>query len=365
MDRSAWMAWLQKLSPFEAELQRFSRRQGHLPDEAQMFHLLLEDKGIERDLHEEYLRDFADVPEEQYGSRKYSHNLQEENWFSPDNGIVLSRHGRYMPAFRHQHRFIEAVYILSGSAEQTIYIENDREDHFCMKEGDFCIVPPRMEHAIVADDENSIVINIMIRMAVMKDQLSVMMDENRTLFRFFLYTLYENQSPNYILMHAQDDEQIRGLVLDMAAEYAGSRPSSQKVLLLELGILFTLLERDHGEHISFSEQISSGIAYIPQVLQYIERNYRSTDVSDIAEHFSFSRSYLARIFREYTHETVGDTIRHIRTDRAAQALKNTDLSVREIAENVGYDDPTCFIRAFRRVKGKTPLQYRKEYQKGQ
>ena len=48
-------------------------------------------------------------------------------------------------------------------------------------------------------------------------------------------------------------------------------------------------------------------------------------------------------------------------EKAREYLKDTDLSVIEIAENVGYEDSQYFFRVFKKTTGVTPLQYRQQY----
>jgi len=59
--------------------------------------------------------------------------------------------------------------------------------------------------------------------------------------------------------------------------------------------------------------------------------------------------------------TISGLIAELRRDSAAQKLTTTDLSIREIAECVGYPDPTVFSRAFKRWAGLSPQQYRNKH----
>ena len=54
-------------------------------------------------------------------------------------------------------------------------------------------------------------------------------------------------------------------------------------------------------------------------------------------------------------------ITEVRMEKAREHLKDTDLSVIEIAENVGYEDSQYFFRVFKKTTGVTPLQYRQQY----
>ena len=72
-----------------------------------------------------------------------------------------------------------------------------------------------------------------------------------------------------------------------------------------------------------------------------------------------STSWLSRIFHINAKMTLIDTIQQIRIQKASELLCSTKISVQEIAELVGYQDVTHFIRMFKKHTQMTPLQYRK------
>ena len=53
-----------------------------------------------------------------------------------------------------------------------------------------------------------------------------------------------------------------------------------------------------------------------------------------------------------------EVLTKIRMDRAKDLLKNTDLSMKEVAFASGYGDPLYFSRLFRRVNGIPPTRFR-------
>lgn len=68
------------------------------------------------------------------------------------------------------------------------------------------------------------------------------------------------------------------------------------------------------------------------------------------------------VFRARVRERLGrgprEHIEHLRLERAAYALRNTDLPISDIAAAAGYGDPFHFARAFRRVHGTNPSGFR-------
>jgi AraC family transcriptional regulator, regulatory protein of adaptative response / methylphosphotriester-DNA alkyltransferase methyltransferase len=82
------------------------------------------------------------------------------------------------------------------------------------------------------------------------------------------------------------------------------------------------------------------------------------DVEDVARRIATSRRQLQRCFRELGDTTFRDYVATARMRRAAELLHQTPMTVREIASAVGYRQPAQFAKAFRRVHGIAPNEFR-------
>ena len=78
----------------------------------------------------------------------------------------------------------------------------------------------------------------------------------------------------------------------------------------------------------------------------------------LAHRHHFSESHMCRIFKNAVGVTVTEYINGYRTDKAAMLLKNTDESVSNISESVGFDNLNYFDRVFKKYKGLPPKEYR-------
>ncbi|MFD2117213.1 helix-turn-helix domain-containing protein [Paenibacillus yanchengensis] len=95
---------------------------------------------------------------------------------------------------------------------------------------------------------------------------------------------------------------------------------------------------------------------------YITSNYADANLSltQLSEQFHLSSRYLSRLFKEELGEKFIDYVMKIRIEHAQRLLNETNLSVQEIAQQVGYTHSISFIRAFKKIVGLTPGEYRKE-----
>lgn len=102
--------------------------------------------------------------------------------------------------------------------------------------------------------------------------------------------------------------------------------------------------------------------YIKEALTFIEDNYhRDVSVEEIAAFCGLNRSYFGKVFRETMGESPQTFLLHYRMAKAAQLLKETRLSVGEIAQQVSYDNQLHFSRAFKKVHGVSPREYRQTH----
>lgn len=99
--------------------------------------------------------------------------------------------------------------------------------------------------------------------------------------------------------------------------------------------------------------------YIKEALAFVEQNFqRDISIEEIAAVCGLNRSYFGKVFRDAVGESPQAYLLHYRMARAAQLLKETRLSIGEIAAQVSYPNQLHFSRAFKSVHGVSPREYR-------
>ncbi len=98
-----------------------------------------------------------------------------------------------------------------------------------------------------------------------------------------------------------------------------------------------------------------------EIREFIQRNYADNNLSlsVLADKFNYSPAYLSLFFKEQMGNNFSDYLEEVRMNHAEDLLMNSFMSVSEIAEAVGYNSANTFCRAFRRIYGMSPGQYRR------
>ncbi|MBA4493829.1 helix-turn-helix domain-containing protein [Paenactinomyces guangxiensis] len=99
---------------------------------------------------------------------------------------------------------------------------------------------------------------------------------------------------------------------------------------------------------------------IKQVLQYIEQHYsEKISIRELARIIQMSEGHFSRFFKSVVRMTPVEYMNTLRINRAAKLLRETDRRIIDISMDVGFDNPSYFIKIFKQQKKCTPSQFRK------
>ena len=98
---------------------------------------------------------------------------------------------------------------------------------------------------------------------------------------------------------------------------------------------------------------------IEKAIRYMRQNYRSPiEVKEIADEVGLSLFHFSRIFKQEVGCSPHEFMVILRINKAKNLLKTTELSIAEIALQLGYEYPTSFVSAFSKRVGLTPKKFR-------
>lgn len=273
--------------------------------------------------------------------------------------IIVYKHNRYTPVFRHAHTFFEMVYVLRGSCRQTF---GDRE--FTLNEGCFNIITPLTEHSISVFDD-SLVLNILISGKVFQDAFYSLLRFSNTISTFLNQSLYLYEQSSWMIADTDRDPRIRDLVLDLTEMSGSAKPFKAMALNALLTLIFAGILQDHEAGISFPKKPFSGDETILKMIARIEQDYKTVYLQQLADDFGFSASYVSRLIKKKTGKSFTDIVQGIRFNKARHLLETCDDSIAVIAQNTGFENLEHFSRQFKKRYGISPGSYRTAVRSGE
>lgn len=130
-----------------------------------------------------------------------------------------------------------------------------------------------------------------------------------------------------------------------------------------ISLLYTILSTFIPPEEKNSEKDYVSSEHIKSALKYIHEHYtENISITDIAAHLSLERKYFSRIFKEQLRMPPSVYLSNYRLSQACEMLETTNLSISEISQKIGYDNPFSFSRAFKKNYNLSPATYRSQAQ---
>ncbi|MGG5460249.1 helix-turn-helix domain-containing protein [Clostridium sp. B9] len=106
----------------------------------------------------------------------------------------------------------------------------------------------------------------------------------------------------------------------------------------------------------------SNISYSPYVsraIEYIEENYfKDISIDSLCSEFKINKTYFCNIFKNETGKTFISFLNNYKIEKSKELLKNLDLSLLDIANQIGFTNQSYYCTVFKKFTNQTPLKYR-------
>ncbi|MBO7474091.1 MAG: helix-turn-helix transcriptional regulator [Ruminococcus sp.] len=157
-----------------------------------------------------------------------------------------------------------------------------------------------------------------------------------------------------------DITDMSAMVRSMCFEHYSSNPFRQQSIDLYFQLLILKLSeklrKKEDQHERPEGLYFEKLLWIRQsIYRWPSRNY---SIDDMAKELSLSRSRFQHLYTETFGVSVNKDVISSRLNKAAELLKTTDLSVKEVGIRVGYDNTSYFVKLFGSIYGLTPLQFK-------
>ena len=257
----------------------------------------------------------------------------------------------------HVQDFIELAFVVKGELRQKIL---DKEIVF--QEGDLCLIDRNCAHQDYLQDNSSLILFLCLR----NDFLPEIMDENVSTEKIitFLQSAMMEQKDLQQYVHFRPignvHEEMQNCFSLLTTELLEDKVGSHFIVKGLLMRIFRLLSTKYEFQLSRQQKQDMNWAIFADICHYIENNYRTVTIQELSEVFHFQEDYFNRLIKKRTGKTYCELLQDVRLFRAEQLLAQTDLTVSEIAEEVGYRNKGYFYKLFAEKFHMTPAEYRRQ-----
>ncbi len=276
---------------------------------------------------------------EEYELPPYMAQTTLRFWYNVQNGGFST----------HWHNAQEIIIPLEENFSVTV-----QNVPFLLKPGDILLIPPGELHSIEAPSSGSRFVFLL--------ELNLFCQ-----FGNFLRTQALLSKP--VLITADTCPEIYeteiSLIMETAAHYWSDSPS--KLLFIYACLMkFYAHYTDYrtGKQATVVKQTNrpkgkSPSENISRLLEYLQSHYaESITLEEISKKAGLSKFYFTKIFKQHTGQTFYEYISFLRIQAAEALLKDTTVSVSDIAASCGYANVSSFSRVFRKYRECSPLEYR-------
>ncbi|BCZ48802.1 hypothetical protein psyc5s11_48690 [Clostridium gelidum] len=174
--------------------------------------------------------------------------------------------------------------------------------------------------------------------------------------------IFADDKKNIILVNKIDD-MLEWIALGNQLEVEISKYLKCNVIIEQANVSSGIL-KIKDIYLNIINRINEKKKFSPMallIIKYIEENYYSNDlnINDISDKLEVTSSYLSKLLKKETGSSFIDYLTNIRIKKAMYIMEDTTIKIYDVAELVGYSNQHYFCRAFKRVVGFSPTEYKR------
>lgn len=282
----------------------------------------------------------------------------EEAFLTTNYDISASRQIRYMPAQWHYTSYFQIYHVHDGDCP--IYFHSNEK--LILKKGDILILAPYVDHATPCYTDDSYLEYFLLRSSNFDKVFWQQLNSSTIMSHFFRNALKneDNSKVSYLLFHTESDEDILELIRQINLEITKEERYSSQLINGLMSVMFCLLLRRYEDSVILPTIDNvKWKAEFTRIFSYIQNNYTTTSLEDVAQQCSYSTKQVGRIIKQYFNMSYTELITFLKMDKAVAMLKESAMSMEDIAISLGYSDLSSFYRAFKKYYRETPVNYLK------
>lgn len=267
----------------------------------------------------------------------------------------------------HVHNYYEIMYCQEGSFTFEVYSEDGKTliNSYEITTKQFVLIDAGLSHRVSIKDTARI-INIEFAPISPSEYNPFFINNYATLNmrRFFqLDGLERWATAEALFVIGIDNRNLEHYLQRYLALLISDEESLDRELKLRSRFLQVFIELNHC--LSFGKK-NTGIIHIKKAQSYIEQNFlKPITVDDVASAVGIHKAYLQRLFKSHTGNTIIKALNDLRIEKCKNLLLETNMTLDEICQYTGFTNRQHLIYEFKCSTGKSPADYRKEFEKNE
>ncbi|WP_111671908.1 helix-turn-helix domain-containing protein [Algoriphagus litoralis] len=167
----------------------------------------------------------------------------------------------------------------------------------------------------------------------------------------------------FITLDEYQSSEIQKIIQDIQDEMANEDPSTEEMLRILLKLIILKSSRIWKQQHQLAEtHQQSDVQFLRKFSKLVELHYKTHHtVADYAEMLCVTPKNLSKKIGLISKSTPNDIIKNRIILESKRLLAHTQMTVKEIAYNLNYEDDAYFVRFFQKHSGLTPLSFRKQF----
>lgn len=254
-----------------------------------------------------------------------------------DRPLLVSLHPLQVPAgftpYEHDHSMTEMSFVLSGRFHQQI-----GNNHIVQNAGSLVLLNPAARHKVWAE-EGGVTVNILVQNQHMRQLLQPLTVQSQSYRRFV------RERDALAGMYFAPSQVGFSLIEEMMAEECGRHPTGDFAMT---GCLMRLLAHSDRWAHGFIQAKPAPVAVERAIRQYVEENYATVTLGELAETFHYSYRQMERLFRRVYGTPFPQAVNGLKL-RAAESFIRQGYAPADAAERAGFANFAYYKRVLQKM----------------
>lgn len=246
---------------------------------------------------------------------------------------------------------MELIEVISGNIKVQIGTEYAEATA-----GDFLFIPPDMMHRAETVDGKASVRGLIFDVSIVEENM-----ENFDAEIFYMFYLQAKNKLTVFSVGHPVHETLAMLMQQSYDEYIDKDVCYKLPIRANVYLILTALLRYYcGSKDEADRMVYHNVLRLRPVIEYIKEHFKEKIyIEKLSDMINVSPDYFTKMFKDSIGKTPIDYINAMRTNYAIRLLATTDMSMAEIADDIGFCNPNYFHKIFKQYMSVSPLAYRK------